>query len=362
MRPIGWAAVVLAAAALAGCVTPQPPPRPSLPAPAIAPGPMALSDLPGWSSEDHAAALDAVRQGCGAAREPRLAALCARLERVRIGDARAFLEASFVAEPLAGEGLLTGYFAPEYPARMASDAEFSAPVRARPADLATLADPAGGPTRMVQAGDGRPYPDRAVIEAEPPRSGEVLAWMRPEELFFLQIQGSGGLSFEDGRRLRASFAAHNGRPFVGLAKVMRERGLLADDQTSAAAILAWLAAHRGPEADALMRENPRYVFFKLGPDDRADPAGAAGVPLPAGRAIAIDPTRHVYGQPYWIDADAGALAGAFPTYRRLAVALDTGGAIKGPVRADLYIGRGAAAGTEAGRIRHRLRMWRLVPR
>jgi membrane-bound lytic murein transglycosylase A len=86
------------------------------------------------------------------------------------------------------------------------------------------------------------------------------------------------------------------------------------------------------------------------------------VPLPAGRAIAVDPAFHAYGQPFWIDADAGALSGAFPAYRRAVTALDTGGAIKGAVRADLYIGTGQAAGVEAGRIRHRLRMHRLVPR
>ena len=214
----------------------------------------------------------------------------------------------------------------------------------------------------VAGGVSEPYPDRATIEASAPGPGEILAWMRPEELFFLQIQGSGGLVFEDGARRRAVFAAHNGRPFVGLARLMRERGLLPDEQTSAANIKAWLAARRGPEADALMRENPRYVFFALEPDDGGHPRGAAGVPLPAGRAAAIDPAHHAYGQVLWIEADAGALAGAFPRYRRMVAALDTGGAIRGPVRADLYVGRGEAAGTEAGRIRHALRLWRIVPR
>jgi membrane-bound lytic murein transglycosylase A len=110
-----------------------------------------------------------------------------------------------------------------------------------------------------------------------------------------------------------------------------------------------------------MNENPRYVFFSLQPDDGREPAGAANVPLPPGRAIAIDPIRHRYGQIFWIDGQAPALAGAFPAYRRMVSALDTGGAIKGPVRADLYLGRGAAAGAEAGRVRHDLRMFRIVP-
>ena len=107
--------------------------------------------------------------------------------------------------------------------------------------------------------------------------------------------------------------------------------------------------------------NPRYVFFALAPDDGREPAGAAGVPLPAGRAIAVDPSRHAYGELFWIDASAPTLAGAASTYRRLAVALDTGSAIRGEVRADLYMGRGWAAGVEAGRVRHALRMMRLTP-
>ena len=206
---------------------------------------------------------------------------------------------------------------------------------------------------------GQPYRTRAEIEAA---GGPALAWMCAEELFFLQIQGSGTLSFPDGRRVKAIYAADNGRPFVGVARVMREQGLLADNQTSGDAIRGWLAAHRGPEAQAVMNANTRYIFFAIRPDDGRDPAGAAGVPLPPGRAVAVDPSHHAYGSLLWLEARAPALSGAFPLYRRLVTALDTGNAIRGPVRADLYLGRGDAAGVEAGRIRHDLRMWRLVPR
>ena len=189
---------------------------------------------------------------------------------------------------------------------------------------------------------------------------DALAWMRPEDLFFLQIQGSGTLVFPDGARAKAAYAADNGRPFTAIARPMVERGLLAPGRASGDAIRAWLAAHAGPEAQAVMRLNPRYVFFALSADDGRQPAGAAGVPLPPGRALAVDPARHGYGELYWIDASAPALAGAFPAYRRLAVALDVGGAIKGEVRADLYMGRGELAGREAGRVRHALRMYRAV--
>ncbi|HEX4710708.1 MltA domain-containing protein, partial [Phenylobacterium sp.] len=190
----------------------------------------------------------------------------------------------------------------------------------------------------------------------------ALAWMRPEDLFFLQVQGSGVLTFETGKRMKALYAANNGRAFVAVSNIMRERGLLAGDNTSAEAIRSWLADHRGPDADDIMRLNPRYAFFSLAPDDGRQPVGSANLPLPPGRALAVDTAYHAMGELLWIDADKPILKGAFPAYRRLALALDTGGAIKGEVRADLYLGSGSAAGLEAGRVRHTLRLYRLVPK
>jgi membrane-bound lytic murein transglycosylase A len=349
-----------------------PPESPAPPKPAPAPRSIPLGELPGWDRDNHAAAFDGFRQSCGAAKAPAMARLC-RMARAMgpLGrdQARGFFEANFQAEPLPGEGVLTAYFAPMYEARRTPSAEFSAPVRPKPADLkvvdAGLFDPAqaGRPGAARDPGAGlplEPYPDRTAIESAP--AERPLAWMRPEELFFLQIQGSGVLTFEDGKRMKALYAANNGRAFVGIANAMRDRGLLARDNTSGEAIRAWLAAHRGPEADEIMRLNPRYAFFSLAPDDGRQPAGAAGVPLPPGRAIAIDPLWHEMGSLVWLDAEAPLLAGAFPTYRRLVSTLDTGGAIKGQIRADLYLGLGAEAGAEAGRVRHRLRMHRLVPK
>lgn len=167
--------------------------------------------------------------------------------------------------------------------------------------------------------------------------------------------------FPDGSRLVAKSDGTNGAPFLGIARPMRAEGLLADNDTSADAIRTWLADHRGPEADAVMALDRRYVFFKLLPDDGAEPTGAAGVPLIPGRSIAVDPGRHALGELLWIDASSPALIGAYPNYRRLTVALDTGGAIKGDARADLYLGKGPIAGLEAGRVRHQLRLYRLVP-
>ncbi|HEY2661751.1 MAG TPA: MltA domain-containing protein [Caulobacteraceae bacterium] len=386
-----FAASLAALSVLAACATapptapiPAPPaPRATEPSPAPAPpqppthlSPQApthlslnLADLPGWAQEDHAAALRAFVTACGIEPAPVMTEICRRARALGPLDefgARGFLEANFRAEPVGDGGLLTAYYAPEYEARSSRHGEFTAPVRARPSDLIMLDlgqfDPGLAGRKIsgrIVGGQLSPYPDRAAIEAAP--AEQPLAWMRPEDLFFLQIQGSGVLKLPEGRRMKAIYTGNNGRPFVGIANVLRDRGALATGDTSAEAIHAWLAAHRGSEADAVMRLDPRYVFFKLEPDDGMEPAGAAGIPLIPGRSLAVDLTKHALGGLYWIDATTPSLTGAFPAYRRVALALDAGGAIKGDVRADLYLGAGAAAGTEAGRVRHVLSLYALAP-
>ncbi|MBJ7317768.1 MAG: MltA domain-containing protein [Brevundimonas sp.] len=355
------ASVLAVAACSTGPATPTVPgtgTTPYVPSPGPAAPPPSPSDvlspavLPGWNDEDHLAAFRAYLDGCGAARDAAARGVCGQAKTmaattsVTPSSARAFFEANFSAVPAATAdgrpGLLTAYFAPEYPARRVPDDEFSAPVLPKPAD------PRG-------AGD------RAMVESNA-RPDQALAWMRAEDLFFLQIQGSGYLTFEDGSRARAAYAADNGRPFVGIARPMARQGLLPENGTSGDAIRAWLAEHRGYEAQTVMALNPRYIFFRLDPDDDGHPAGAAGVPLTERRAVAVDPSQWRYGELVWLDADGGNLRGATASYRGLAMALDTGSAIRGPVRADLYMGRGDAAGAEAGAVRHPLYMWRLVPK
>ena len=329
----------------------EPAPRPpERPAPPPAP-PVPVASLPGWDQEDHAAALKAWQASCFVAQDSADHAACAAARALGDVDeaaAKAFFETRFEARAYEGSGLLTGYFAPEYEARDEPDEEFSAPVRPRPPELVRGAD-----------GHYEAWLARADIEKTP---AQALAFMRPEDLFFMQIQGSGYLEYPDGRSARAAYAADNGRPFTGIARPMVEQGLLEKTQTSGENIRAWLARHRGPEADAVTDRDERYVFFKLEDDDGGQPRGAAGVRLTAGRSGAVDPSQHGFGEPLWIDAESPVLSGAVPSYRRLVTALDAGGAVKGPVRVDLYLGRGEAAGAEAGRIRHPLKMWRLVPR
>jgi membrane-bound lytic murein transglycosylase A len=358
-------AVVALGLLLAACATaPAPSPAPATPSappavpvspPPVAPPGLSPAALPGWDDEDHLAAFDAWIDGCGAARDPAARTQCERAMQIRRTSkpvtpslARAFFESGFsvvAAEtPDGAPGMLTAYFAPEYEARRRPDGEFDMPV---------LPPPPGWRRGQVLG-------ERAEIEMTP--SAAPLAWMRAEDLFFMQIQGSGYLTFADGSKARAAYAGDNGHPFTGIARPMAEQGLLPPDGTSGEAIRAWLAAHRGREALRVMALNRRYIFFKLDPDDGGDPNGAAGIPLPARRAIAVDPTHWRYGDLVWIHADGGNLVGARGSYQGLVVALDTGSAIRGPVRADLYMGRGAAAGEEAGAVRHPLRMWRLVPR
>ncbi len=380
---------------------------PAQPPPVVKP--LRFSDLPGWNQEDHAAGLDAFRATCGVSKDPNIRDVCAHAQDLGSQDemvSRAFLEANFRPVPVGPTGLLTAYFAPRYEARDSRQWPYTEAVRARPTDLIVLdltkvrgatgstasdpvpvdftvaavppLDPFTAPrgvtldlsrwnppprgtriTGRVRAGRFEPYADRNGVIASPPQT--VLAWMKPEDLFFLQIQGSGVLTFPDGRQMKAAYAIGNGKPFVGIATTMRDRGLLADNNTSGDRIHDWLADNRGPKADAVMGINPSYVFFSLQPYDGQEPAGAAGIPLPAGRAIAVDSSQHRYGSLFWIDGAAPSLSGAYPVYRRLAMALDTGGAIKGQVRADLYMGTGDAAGAEAGRVKHQLKMYRLAP-
>ena len=255
-------------------------------------------------------------------------------------DARRFLETHFRPEPVEAPGRLTAYFSPVYEARRSRSEDFSAAVRPPP-----------GPA--VDPGT------RAQIEADTPT--DALAWMRPEDLYFLQTQGSGVLAFPDGTRSRAAFAAANGRPYVAIAGSMAAMGMIPASRASASVVHDWLAAHRGAEADAAMRLNPRYVFFRLQPDDGQAPKGAAGAPLIAGRSLAVDPAFHAYYDVFWIDAAAPRLVGARAAYQRLAIALDRGSAITGQARADLYVGQGPSAADEAGSVNHSLRLYRLVP-
>ena len=308
---------------------------------------------------------------------PRPGALARACELARVlpaGDeaaARQFFESAFVPHALASSesadsGLVTGYYEPIIEGSRTQSALNRYPVFGVPDDLLVVdlasVNPDVRNMRLRGRVEGRrvvPYYSRAEIES---RAGAfpapVIAWTSdPVELFFLQIQGSGQVRLEGGERIRIGYADQNGHPFRSLGRYLIERGELTLEQASMQGIKAWAAAHPDRMQEAL-NQNPSYVFFRELPVSDG-PIGALGVPLTPGYSIAVDRRFVPLGAPVY-------LATTYPLseepLQRLAAAQDTGGAIRGVVRADFYWGTGPEAGALAGRMRQKGRMWLLWPR
>lgn len=328
--------------------------------------PRQVAELPGWSEDRLAEAVPAFLAGC---RPPALPEdLCAEAAALPADDdaaARRFFESRFTLRR-AGEGLMTGYFEPELRGAPTPDSEYAAPLRGRPADLVEVdlgrfSDELRGRRVAGRVRDGRllPYPDRAAIE-EGAVEAPVLLWVDdPAAKFFLQIQGSGRVVLPDGTVRRVGYAAQNGRAYVPIGRLLADRGEIPREQVSMQSILAWLE-RAGPErAAALMNENPSYVFFREVPA-RPDqgPTGSLGVPLTPLRSIAVDRAHIPLGSPIWI-VTRHPLTGA--PLRRLVLAQDTGGAIKGEARADLFWGWGEEAADAAGRMQEKSEIFVLEP-
>jgi membrane-bound lytic murein transglycosylase A len=255
----------------------------------------------------------------------------------------------------------TAYYEPELEVRDRPEPPFTEPVPGLPADL-DLSD-RRNPRQRLPDGSTRPYPARADID---PDTLPVLAYAHPADVFSLQIQGSGRLRFPDGRVIRAAFAAHNGQPFRGVANPLIRSGAITPGEATPEGLRAYV--DRNPES--VWREgfnlNPRYVFFSgeaLG-DPNEGPRGAMGIPLTPEGSIAIDTDLHPLGVPMYLSTrlvPPQAPGAGIQDYHALMVAQDTGGAINGPVRADLYFGTGEAAGRLAGRVNAPGRLWVLVP-
>ncbi|MEB2283168.1 MAG: MltA domain-containing protein [Myxococcales bacterium] len=264
----------------------------------------------------------------------------------------------------AGQVAFTGYYLPTLPARETRDTRFRIPVLGRPADLVTvaLADfgaPCAGHERVVgRVVDGVlvPYFTRAEIETGAARDAPVLAWVDdPVGLFFLQIQGSGVLAFPGNVHRAIGFAASNGRPYTSIGRVLVDRGDLVLEQASMAGIRDWLRDHPAEEP-RLLQANARYVFFRelTGP-----PLGSLGVPVTTGRTIATDPSVFPPGALAFIDIRETE---ASAPLSRFVLNQDTGAAIRGPGRVDVYFGDAADAATSAGRLRAPGDLYFLVPR
>lgn len=337
--------------------------------------PARFEDLPGWSTDDLAAGLRAFAAGCPAlSAQPTWTAVCAKAQTVLAhkDSARAFLETWFLPYRVTGDGgtadgLVTGYYEPLLHGSRIPDERYRYPLYAPPDDLVTvdLADvvPESRNLRLKGRLSGRklvPYWSRAEIESgRAPVAGRELLWVDdPIDLFFLQIQGSGRVRLADGSRVRVGYADQNGHPYRSIGRLLVERGELRLEDASMQGIKAWARANPD-RLSSLLDENPSFVFFRELPAGDGGPPGALGVPLTPERSIAIDPRRIPLGAPVFLDTTQ---PGSPEPLRRLVAAQDTGGAIKGAVRADYFWGFGDNAGALAGRMRQPLRMWVLLPR
>ncbi len=343
---------------------PAPPPAPTEPPPErVVEAPDLFANLPFWDSSDLGPALSAFRRGCEAmlkadsaqALNPELPQYGsygdwqpACLDAQFASDPKRFFETRFAPLSLAteteSEGLLTGYYEPEVDVRIRPDAVYSEAILAKPKSKAVQNHP------------------RAQIG---PRSARVIAYGKPIDVFFLQIQGSGRLRYSDGRILRAAYAGNNGKPYRSIGRVLIERGELTKDRSSKRDIEAWMAEAGPVKSRALMNENPRYIFFteqKIRPGE--GPRGAMRVPLTPMASIAVDPRAHPYGTLVWMNTKLPTRARDYRGVDSglLVVAQDTGSAIRGSLRGDLFFGSGAEAGARAGVMKHPVRWTVLVPK
>jgi membrane-bound lytic murein transglycosylase A len=372
--------VVLAvAAAAAGLAMPadadpaaaSPPPLPE----GTVAEPVAFEELPGWAADDHLAAFTTWLVSCrtdGAALRParpaeaRLAATCRDGLAAEVGTAQAardFFEAHFAAwriRPPSGEGFFTGYYEPEIDGSLDPVGPFRTPLLDRPPDLVTLApnevpEALAGLTAARRRPDGglEAYPDRAAIEGGALDGlGLERAYVAdPVDRFFMQVQGSGRLRLGDGRVLRFAYAGRNGHPYTAIGRIVADREGIPRPQMTMDVLRAFLA--RDAEvARQVMQENKSFVFFRLAEelDPALGPIGGEGVPLTPRRSLAVDRSIWSYGLPVFVDLPLSGPRGPEP-FQRLMIAQDTGSAIVGPARGDIFIGSGAEAGRVAGSLR-----------
>lgn len=377
-----------------------PPEEPAEPPPqALVLRPAEIGELPGWQEDDPSEALPALLATCrsfgarpadapigpealgGTAADWRApCAEAARLQGAGADAVRSFFEREFRAwaatdngEP---QGLFTGYYEPSLDGSRRRHGEYQTPLHAVPRDLVQVdlgefrEDLEG--RRVAGRLDGnrlRPYYDReAISEGGLGGRGLEIVWVDdPVDAFFLEIQGSGRVTLEDGSVMRLGYAGQNGHPYTAIGKVLVDQGAMPLEEVSMQSIRAWLEANP-EEAVEVMRANSSYVFFRelRGPG----PVGSLGVALTPGRSLAVDPGFLPMGAPAWLAAErpdpeaAGEGRESAPAVplRRLMVMQDTGGAIRGPVRGDVFWGPGDLAADIAGLMKHPGRLWLLLPR
>lgn len=352
--------------------------------------PVPFNELPGWDHDDLGGIVKALGYSCTKimAQNPEKpfgdpawnisagdwAGACHRIEGDRLkpgafDNPRAFLEFYFTPhEAVAGdykEGLFTGYYEAALKGSRTPEAAYQTPLLQRPDDLVMVElgdfrETLKGQRIAGRVVDGslKPYETRAEIETGNLLAAKPLVWVDdPVDAFFLHIQGSGRVLLDDGSEMRVGYAAQNGHIYYAVGRELVKRELMAKEDVSMQSIRGWLEAHPA-EARELMNLNPSYVFFEEVKGE--GPLGAQNVPLTAGRSLAVDRTKIPYGTPLWLDIEQPVPE--IDRLRRLVIAQDTGGAIKGPIRGDYFWGYGDEAEHNAGLMKASGRYWLLLPR
>jgi len=354
--------------------------------------PLAWADITGWALDDHVQAYKAFRVSCasiaaqrnppedskalGASlREPCRAAKTREI--TEDAKARAFFEDNFLPLQISrlGEdaGFVTGYYEPILEGSRTQTDVYNVPIYRRPSNLFVRGFKQDAPSlpnkgqvfRKIGRRKLVPYYDRGEIEdGVIAGRGLEICWLKdPTDLLFAQIQGSARIRLQDGSTIRINYDAHNGYPYTAVGRILIDRGIIPKEQMSMQKIREWM--EQNPDgAKELRRQNRAYVFFReVQLSDKDEAVGAQGVPLTPGRSIAVDNSLHVYGTLFFIEGQLPIdSAQAKTPFRRLMVAQDTGSAITGPARADIYYGAGPEAGRISGRFRHSMRFVMLVPR
>jgi len=412
--PLGLAAVALAAFAVGAVgawwlrglwdaweLPPAPPPGPPVELPdRLVLQPATFGELPGWVEDALSRALPALRRSCdridalpadrplGGAGAGRVAGtagdwhgVCTAARALPAGDGparetavRAFFESNFRPWRVTNRGdpvgLFTGYYEPTLDGSLRRTERHRVPLHLRPPDLVSVdlgrfRDDLTGRriAGRVRGNALEPYPSRADIEGGALGGrGLELVWVDdPVDAFFLHIQGSGRIELADGSHLRVGYAGQNGHPYFAIGRELIDRGALTREEVSMQSIRRWLQEHP-EEAVAVMHQNPSYVFFRELPGD--GPVGSQGAVLTPGRSLAVDRKFLPLGPPMWLagTAPAAGRQGEDVPLHRLLVAQDTGGALEGPVRGDVFWGHGDEAADVAGRMKHDGRLWLLLPR
>jgi membrane-bound lytic murein transglycosylase A len=373
--------VLLGALALAaGCETGRRAAPEAVPAPVAGFEPVSWSKLPGWKLDDALAAWPALVSTCSTIyARAEWQSFCGAVAAASPGDSafvRSFMEQHLqpyrilrvTGRRRETTGLVTGYFEPLLRGSRERSEQFATPLYRRPDDLliVDLADviPELKGKRVRGRVEGNkvvPYYSRAGTRQAPGLAGHEIVWIdNALDAFMLEVQGSGRVQLTTGETIRLQYADQNGHPYRSIGRYLADQGVMTIDQVNMPAIRSWLAANPA-RVNEVLDSNPSVVFFSEAPlDDPAiGPKGAQGLPLTAGRSIAIDPKFLPLGVPMFLSTTQ---PGSGLPLQRLVVAQDTGGAIRGPVRADFFFGFGPEAGTQAGMMKYDGEMWLLWPK